>query len=215
MAQGSRYPRYPEILRQAGVEGSVLVSFDVTEAGMADVASLKILETTHDLFAVAVREALPGMRFTPTADGATLTAQRVEQPFTFMIVGNEVVEREVPSRSRPGALADVVVSGITSSRVREPKDRPNDAPTVVLRGERSREMGEPPSIVIKSIAGDELRAVRGSDQKVKSAFGEIDPQDIEAIEVYKPSVCPASASVPCPLIVITVKRGREAAYRQR
>jgi hypothetical protein len=215
VAPGSRYPRYPLILLEAGVEGSVVVSFVVTEDGVADLASLKVLERTHDLFAVAVREALPGMRFTATSGVSKLVPQRVEQPFAFTIVGDGTEVREIPARSRPGALADVVISGVTGSGVVEPKARPSGEPTVVLRGARSLETGDRPSIVIKSITGVELRAVRDSDQRVKSAFGEIDPQDIEAIEVVKGRVaCPASTT-PCSKIIITVKRGREAAYRQR
>jgi TonB family protein len=217
IAEGSRFPRYPEILRQAGVEGSVLVSFVVTEAGVADVASLKIIETTHELFAVAVREALPDMRFTATSGKSKLVPQRVEQPFTFMIVGNELVEREVPARSRPGALSDAVVTGVTGSSVVEPKARPSGEPTIVLRGARTLGVEERPNIVVRSIAGEELRRYLADSSKESSRFalGDIDPQDIEAIEVYKPRACPASATTPCPLIMVTVKRGREAAYRAR
>jgi hypothetical protein len=141
----------------------------------------------------------------------------VEQPFTFMIVGNEVVEREVPSRSRPGALADVVVTGVTGSSVVEPKARPSGEPTIVLRGARTLGVEERPNIVVRSIAGEELRRYLADSSKESSRFalGDIDPQDIEAIEVYKPRACPASATTPCPLIMVTVKRGREAAYRAR
>jgi TonB family protein len=218
IAEGSRYPRYPAILLEAGVEGRVVVSFVVTEAGVADVASLKLLETTHDLFAVAVREALPDMRFTATSGKSKLVPQRVEQPLTFMVVGDGPVEREVLARSRPGALADIVVRGVArGSNVLEPKARPSGEPTIVLRRARTLGVGVRPNILVRSIAGEELRRYLADSSKepFKSPLGEIDPQDIEAIEVLKGrAACPAPAP-PCPLITVTVKRGREAAYRAR
>jgi hypothetical protein len=46
-----------------------------------------------------------------------------------------------------------------------------------------------------------------------SALADVTPSDILAIEVWKPSRCPADLSVECPVIKVTVKDGREAAYR--
>jgi hypothetical protein len=78
-APGSRGPRYPTILRQAGVEGEVLAQFIVDTLGHAQVGTLKILRTSHDLFGAAVKEALPTMQLmrrmhlicsTPVAGGA-------------------------------------------------------------------------------------------------------------------------------------------------
>jgi TonB family protein len=86
-APGSENPRYPEILRQAGVEGEVLVSFVVDETGAADAASFKSIKSTHDLFTAAVRQALPSMRFVPAEVGGRKVKQLVQQPFTFSIVG--------------------------------------------------------------------------------------------------------------------------------
>jgi TonB family protein len=217
LLQGSQFPVYPGILREAGIEGRAVVRFVVDEKGLANVNSFEVVNSTHELFSVAVRTALPGMRFKPAEKGGEPVEVRVEQPFTFNIVDATKSKSEawVPLARNRGQLPDVHVSGISKSGVVELKARPSGDPAVVRRGERTRGVVERPSIVIKSIAGVELKAVRGSDQRVKSAFGEIDPQDIEAIEVYKPAVCPANATVECPMIVITLKRGREAAYRQR
>jgi protein TonB len=84
-APGSTQPRYPDILRQAGVEGEVLAQFVVDTSGKAEAGSFKVLKTSHELFAQAVRSALPGMRFIPAEVGGKKVKQLVQQPFTFAI----------------------------------------------------------------------------------------------------------------------------------
>ena len=84
-APNSPTPQYPDILRQAGVEGEALVSFVVDTTGRADVASFKIIRTTHELFATAVKNALPRMRFIPAEVGDKKVRQLVQQPFSFAI----------------------------------------------------------------------------------------------------------------------------------
>jgi protein TonB len=84
-APNSPTPQYPDILRQAGVEGEALVSFVVDTTGRADVSSFKIIRTTHELFATAVKNALPRMRFIPAEVGDRKVRQLVQQPFSFAI----------------------------------------------------------------------------------------------------------------------------------
>ena len=83
---GSPTPRYPDILKSAGVEGEVVVAFVVDTTGRADVSSLKILKSTHELFAAAVRTALPSMRFLPAEVGGHKVKQLEQQPFVFNIM---------------------------------------------------------------------------------------------------------------------------------
>jgi protein TonB len=85
-APNSPTPQYPDILRQAGVEGEALVSFEVDTAGRADISTFKVIRTTHELFATAVRNALPRMRFIPAEVGDRKVRQLVQQPFAFAIV---------------------------------------------------------------------------------------------------------------------------------
>jgi TonB family protein len=84
-AASSPAPRYPDLMRRAKVEGEVLVQFIVGPDGVADVGSFKVLESTHDLFTKAVREALPAMRFNPARVGGKAVRQLVQQPFTFSL----------------------------------------------------------------------------------------------------------------------------------
>jgi periplasmic protein TonB len=82
---GGAQPRYPDILRQAGVEGEVLAQFVVDTMGRAEMNSYKVLKTTHELFGNAVKSALPGMKFIPAEVGGRKVRQLVQQPFTFAI----------------------------------------------------------------------------------------------------------------------------------
>jgi protein TonB len=84
-APGSVAPRYPDMLRQAGVEGEVLAQFVVDTTGKAEPGSLKILKSSHDMFVQSVKNALPNMKFIPAEVGGRKVKQLVQQPFTFSI----------------------------------------------------------------------------------------------------------------------------------
>ncbi len=81
----SPQPRYPDILRSAGVEGEVMAQFVVDTTGRVEMNTFKVLKSSHDLFAAAVRNALPGMRFIPAEVGGRKVKQLVQQPFQFAI----------------------------------------------------------------------------------------------------------------------------------
>lgn len=82
---GTATPRYPSMLQSAGVEGDVRAQFVVDTLGRVEQGSFKALDTTHDLFAAAVREALGRARFKPAEAGGHRVRQLVEQTFTFRI----------------------------------------------------------------------------------------------------------------------------------
>lgn len=82
-AEGGRAARYPDILRKAGIEGEVLAQFVVDTMGRVEPGSFKTLKATHELFASAVREALPGMIYTPARLKGAKVRQLVQQPFSF------------------------------------------------------------------------------------------------------------------------------------
>lgn len=81
----SAAPVYPAVLQKLGIEGSVMVRYVVDTMGMADLSTLTIVRSTRIEFAIAVREALPHMRFSPARMGAKAVPQLVEQPFNFRI----------------------------------------------------------------------------------------------------------------------------------
>jgi protein TonB len=82
---GTGAPRYPDALRSSGVEGEVQAQFVVDENGKAEVGTFKVLKATNDLFASAVRSALPNMRFYPAEVGGKKVKQLVQQSFQFKL----------------------------------------------------------------------------------------------------------------------------------
>jgi protein TonB len=84
-ASNTQRPRYPDILKSAGVEGDVLAQFVVDTTGRVELNTFKVLKTSHQLFEAAVRSALPGMRFIPAEVGNKKVRQLVQQPFVFAI----------------------------------------------------------------------------------------------------------------------------------
>jgi len=80
---GQSGPRYPDMLRSANVEGEVLAQFVVDTTGRADMATFKVLKSTHDLFTNAVKATLPNMKFYPAEVGGKKVKQLVQMPFQF------------------------------------------------------------------------------------------------------------------------------------
>jgi protein TonB len=81
----SAKPRYPEVLRQSGVGGRVLVQFTVDTTGRVDMASVRVMQSTHDLFTQAVRSALASFRFKPAEVNGKRVAALAEMPFEFQV----------------------------------------------------------------------------------------------------------------------------------
>lgn len=82
---GGRGPEYPSLLRDAGVEGLVVVQFVVDTLGRADLNSLTVVRSDHAFFTTAVKRALAAMHFLPAEVGGRKVPQRVVQPFQFRL----------------------------------------------------------------------------------------------------------------------------------
>jgi TonB family protein len=78
-------PRYPERLRELGIEGTVVVRFAVDTTGRVDTKSAQIVSSTNDQFSRAVLSALEGFRFKPAEVGTRHVAALAEMPFEFRI----------------------------------------------------------------------------------------------------------------------------------
>ena len=78
-------PRYPAILRQAGIQGHVLLSFVVTDTGRADSASITVVRATHPLFAAPARAAVLSCRFVPAQYRGAPVAARSQQEVNFAL----------------------------------------------------------------------------------------------------------------------------------
>lgn len=84
-ADGNPQPRYPEVLKASGVEGTVTAQFTVLESGRADMDTFKIISSTNDLFAASVKDVVGRMRFLPAEIGGKHVKQLVQLPFEFKI----------------------------------------------------------------------------------------------------------------------------------
>ncbi len=78
-------PRYPAMLRSAGVEGRVDVRFVVDTLGRVEPASIQIIDSTHQQFVDSVLSALLRQRFLPAEVAGRRVRQLVTQPFVFTI----------------------------------------------------------------------------------------------------------------------------------
>ena len=85
MAPGAPGPQYPDMLRTAGIEGTVLAQFVVDTTGRAEMSTFKVLKSDNDLFSNAVKNALQRMRFLPAEVGGRKVKQLVQQPFQFSL----------------------------------------------------------------------------------------------------------------------------------
>ncbi|MCC6246136.1 MAG: energy transducer TonB [Gemmatimonadaceae bacterium] len=76
-------PRYPEMLRSAGLSGSVLVEFVVDTLGRVEAGTTTWVSSDHELLSAAVRAVLPSYRFLPAEVQGRKVRQLVRVPFKF------------------------------------------------------------------------------------------------------------------------------------
>jgi protein TonB len=85
LAPGSVPPKYPDVLRNSGIEGQVIAQFVVDERGRAEDDSVRFVASGNSLFEEAVRVALRRMRFVPAEVGGRKVRQLVQMPFVFTL----------------------------------------------------------------------------------------------------------------------------------
>lgn len=78
-------PAYPEMLRQAGIEGRVLLEFVIDTLGRAERGSLRVVSSQHQLFEAPARAAALSCRFRPGRIQGRAVRVRVQQPINFQI----------------------------------------------------------------------------------------------------------------------------------
>jgi len=100
-AAGSAQPRYPESLRTAGVEGEVVIMVVIDQEGKAEPSTVKVLQSTNELFTTSVKNAIPNMKFTPATVGGHAVKQLLRLPFVFAVAGNEKAISKDPASGAP------------------------------------------------------------------------------------------------------------------
>lgn len=76
-------PRYPELLRQAGVEGHVTVGLVLDTLGRAEPASVRVLSSTHRLFEPAAVQVVLGSTYSPGRLNGRAVRVRIQVPVAF------------------------------------------------------------------------------------------------------------------------------------
>jgi len=78
-------PHYPARAELGRAAGEVVAQFKIDPTGRARRESLLIVRSTHPLFSLAVREALPSMRFRPATHSGVPVETTVFQTFQFRL----------------------------------------------------------------------------------------------------------------------------------
>jgi TonB family protein len=104
----SAAPAYPPALLAKGIMGYARVRYVVDTLGAVDTLSYQVVTATHADFAVAVRRALPHMRFRPAIQQGNKVRQWVEQTFHFRIVPPDTTGTE-GFQSLPSLLHKTIV----------------------------------------------------------------------------------------------------------
>lgn len=77
--------RYPENLRNAGIEGRVVVQFIVGRNGRVEPGSIRVISSTEQEFVEATRTALQEFRFRPAKKQGQTVRQVVQIPVTWQV----------------------------------------------------------------------------------------------------------------------------------
>jgi len=80
-------PTYPELLRQAGIQGRVLLEAVVDTTGRVASDSILVVFTTNPAFVAPARQALVSTLFRPAMVGGRPMRMRVRVPYEFTIRG--------------------------------------------------------------------------------------------------------------------------------
>ena len=96
--RGNPSPRYPDDLRESGVEGEILMTFATDARGVPDTATINVLRSSHKSFEAAVRRALPQWRYDSQG----------HVRFAVRFMGVETEQREARGAARS---PDFVVEG--------------------------------------------------------------------------------------------------------
>lgn len=76
--------RYPEVLKAAGISGSVVVQFIVDTLGRVDPGSIKVISTPHPAFVNAAKELVTKTVFRPGKMRGQSVAVLVQMPIRFV-----------------------------------------------------------------------------------------------------------------------------------
>ncbi len=111
LAEGSLAPRYPSILKTAGVSGVTIVQFVVDTTGRPIPETLKVVRSSHELFTNSVRTWLPELRFHAARVSGRHVKQLAQMVYTFEVQGYPPRDT-VPEPTGPIPTFKVVITAV-------------------------------------------------------------------------------------------------------
>jgi protein TonB len=78
-------PAYPDLLRQAGIQGHVVLEAIVDSSGRVLSESILVISATNQGFVAPARQALLATLFRPARIGGRAVRMRVRLPFEFTL----------------------------------------------------------------------------------------------------------------------------------
>lgn len=105
--RGPLTTRYPAELQAQCVEGKVVAQFVVDTTGRADLRTVRMLQSSNPLFALAVRSAVSAAQFYPAEVHGRPVRQLVQLPVTFSI--------DAPGGCRPSSFFETTRPGYPSA----------------------------------------------------------------------------------------------------
>jgi TonB family protein len=107
--------QYPPLLRDAGIQGTVVLEFVVDSTGRVDSSSIVVISSDHEAFTQPAVTLVKGSRYQPAiADGAP-RAVRLRQPISFSIAG---LERTRTESGAQGAAQSIKLTAEPSAGAR-------------------------------------------------------------------------------------------------
>ncbi len=76
-------PRYPAVLRQAGIEGRVVIEAVLDTEGRAEPGSLRVVSSAHPLFAAEAERVVLASQYRPARVAGRAVRVRVAVPVSF------------------------------------------------------------------------------------------------------------------------------------
>ncbi len=81
-------PRYPATLRQAGVEGTVMIEFVITPKGTVDSSSVAVVQSTNRAFEGPAKDVISRSIYSPGEVNGAPVSTLVSQQIGFSIAGD-------------------------------------------------------------------------------------------------------------------------------
>ena len=141
--------QYPPLLRDAGVQGKVVLEFVIDTNGRVDTSSIVVVSSDQKAFERPAIDLVTGSRYRAGTNGGATVRVRVRQPVSFSIVGME--QAVTPSLAEQSGLQPVnaVAYPVTEQMTR-----------TLERLDSTKAPGES-LVVLYEMSGDTIRPLLG------------------------------------------------------